>query len=456
MNGKTAVTRRQAAAILGALGASAACAKGGGTHPGGTALLASVENKVVPDASAAAPADSAHPIATVPANGAAVFGSFDITHFGAKGDGQADDTTAIQCAIYEAQKVGGILYIPPGSYKITATLHVSKSITIWCCGYEGEQGKIYQSQAVTAAQGFTGSVIVAAMSAPALTIQSNCAATLSGFQITYPTRPADDVVAVVVQAESGAGNGNTGTVIRDILITGHAIGLELINCLDFVIDNLNLSLGWIGGMVLSTPNYPKWGDSTISGCTFTGNGVPSYLYHICISSGGGLRVINNKFNYGGVNTSAILVAPNLAEVNVEPLMIANNSIEGCAFGVNFANAHVAGEVSAVTITGNEIWAGLSAIYANTFATTWITGISIVGNILMVNSTSTQPIVLLDAVQFGVITGNTFTVSGSATGSGAIALGAGSSYINVQSNAYSSTALTVVSSGAHNKLGGGST
>jgi hypothetical protein len=46
---------------------------------------------------------------------------------GAKGDGITDDTAAIQAAINEVGKYGGIVYFPPGSYKVTSTIYIRKN-----------------------------------------------------------------------------------------------------------------------------------------------------------------------------------------------------------------------------------------------------------------------------------------------------------------------------------------
>lgn len=47
---------------------------------------------------------------------------FNVKDFGAVGDGMTDDTRAIQKAIDEAQKVGGIAFVPPGVYAIRSPL----------------------------------------------------------------------------------------------------------------------------------------------------------------------------------------------------------------------------------------------------------------------------------------------------------------------------------------------
>lgn len=55
-----------------------------------------------------------------------VAAQYFVTNYGAKGDGRADDTTAIQQAIDKAaENGGGTVYIPKGRYKIT------RQITIW-------------------------------------------------------------------------------------------------------------------------------------------------------------------------------------------------------------------------------------------------------------------------------------------------------------------------------------
>jgi polygalacturonase len=48
------------------------------------------------------------------------------THFGAIGDGVADDSAALQSALESTfAEDGGFLVIPPGRYKVTRTLRVT-------------------------------------------------------------------------------------------------------------------------------------------------------------------------------------------------------------------------------------------------------------------------------------------------------------------------------------------
>jgi polygalacturonase len=52
----------------------------------------------------------------------------DVRAFGAVGDGQTDDTAAIQKAVDTAQQ--GTVYLPPGVYRITAPITLRPGLTL--------------------------------------------------------------------------------------------------------------------------------------------------------------------------------------------------------------------------------------------------------------------------------------------------------------------------------------
>ena len=54
----------------------------------------------------------------------------DVRAFGAKGDGNADDTAAIQAAIHFAEPLHSIVYFPQGAYKITSRLRLPPNVSL--------------------------------------------------------------------------------------------------------------------------------------------------------------------------------------------------------------------------------------------------------------------------------------------------------------------------------------
>lgn len=67
-----------------------------------------------------------------------------IADYGAKGDGVNDDTTPIQNALNACSSAGGgIVYFPPGTYKITATLNVSDKVELCGAGHGANLNAAY-------------------------------------------------------------------------------------------------------------------------------------------------------------------------------------------------------------------------------------------------------------------------------------------------------------------------
>ncbi|ROO82574.1 pectate lyase-like protein [Actinocorallia herbida] len=68
--------------------------------------------------------DSAGNTVVIGAGAAAALGYISVKDHGAVGDGVADDTLAIQAAIDALPSAGGVVWVPPGTYKITAALEL--------------------------------------------------------------------------------------------------------------------------------------------------------------------------------------------------------------------------------------------------------------------------------------------------------------------------------------------
>ena len=78
-------------------------------------------------------------------NGNAISGGgssplFDVTAYGAVGDGSTDDTAAIQSALDACKTKGGTIFFPSGTYKVTASLICYSNQTIELNGSTIKQG----------------------------------------------------------------------------------------------------------------------------------------------------------------------------------------------------------------------------------------------------------------------------------------------------------------------------
>jgi len=92
-----------------------------------------------------APSSQATPISNYFKRGNVLQGlPYNVTHYGAAGDDTTDDTGAIQAAIDAVSAAGGgTVFLPPGTYKTTATLGIKSGVTIKGAGKHGTIVKKY-------------------------------------------------------------------------------------------------------------------------------------------------------------------------------------------------------------------------------------------------------------------------------------------------------------------------
>lgn len=70
----------------------------------------------------------------IPAPVARPAGSLSVADFGARGDGRADDTRALQEAVAAAARAGGTVWVPAGDYLVTGDVIVPTGVTIQGAG----------------------------------------------------------------------------------------------------------------------------------------------------------------------------------------------------------------------------------------------------------------------------------------------------------------------------------
>src|SRR2546429_5024900 len=73
--------------------------------------------------------------------------TFNPRAYGAKGDGAADDTPAINAALAAVPAAGGVLELSPGVYRITAPIRLTKKVIVVGAGFTVEAAPAYRAAA---------------------------------------------------------------------------------------------------------------------------------------------------------------------------------------------------------------------------------------------------------------------------------------------------------------------
>lgn len=159
---------------------------------------------------------------------------FNVMDYGAKGDGTTDDTAAIQAALTAAAGTNGVVYLPPGTYVISAALTMPANTTM--------TGVLMQSTIKPSSSFSTGC---------AVTVGSYCLLERLSFDGTNTTGGS----AVGVGAIAG-GTITSSPRVRDLWIQGFdgaatSAGLQVGNAVDASLRNIWSSYNNYGMYVVS-------------------------------------------------------------------------------------------------------------------------------------------------------------------------------------------------------------
>lgn len=236
-------------------------------------------------------------------------GSVGVKRFGAVGDGVADDTAAIQAAInyaiYTASPKIGTVVFPPGSYKISDTLHMGYGTGFTSITLEGD-GSSYGGES-----GFGGTRIIPTFSdRPAINVQGARRARIRklailGLNNTYV---------------KNAGLGGTGAVVDDTAVAA-----------------------WIDPALNANANsrYAPYAGITVD--AYSGAApAPAYPAVTYPAFLGAVAQYNKNFSSGVVIEDCVIagfvvgvvVQPGNSDGNGDFVSLRDTSISYCAYGVS--------------------------------------------------------------------------------------------------------------------------
>lgn len=153
----------------------------------------------------------------------------NVRWFGAVGDGTTDDTAAIQAAINAAQARGFAVFIPVGTFLVSATLNITAPVTIRGVNPGSGAGAVDSSNAsiILCAGAFkTGDVLSAVTNYGCLFRDFQIAGALG---LVYTSAcPRTSGAGIHVSGPTGATN--MGSKIENIAFSGVFIGVQLTRC----------------------------------------------------------------------------------------------------------------------------------------------------------------------------------------------------------------------------------
>lgn len=332
--------------------------------------------------------------------------------YGAIGDGVTDDTTAIQAAINDVQDDGGIVYFPPGDYKITSELLISLSV--------GSGGIILEGA------GQNASVLVPT------TLTQNCIHIKS----YEPVAIRDLAIYSSVTKTAGAGiyvegpisdatKANLNSNFENLNISNQYDGFYFTEAAYWKIDHCRIGEAINYGVYIENSVNVDEGDSQIVNSLIVqkdSNSINAVYY----KSSGGLKFVCSKIN--GFKKGLNLQVPDGAVTAV--LVISGSSIENCTeHGLYLTRNGTTGTFDYITITGNEFF---NSDFNIEIPTASIRKGVICGNIFGIKSVAGVAIQCTDTTGLS-ISGNSFIGNGSALS--AVSLGGVADVILDKSNKF---------------------
>ena len=280
---------------------------------------------------------------------------FNAADFGAVGDGVSDDTVEIQAALNAANDAGGgVVWIPPGTYKISNSLIVYSKTNVLGAG-----------RGATTLRGTAGAYAGVTVNGGLIycTIAMVSADNASVRSITVDHVTNGATVNGIGILHDGAGTPSTGCVIEDCQVLGHISHQYLI-----------WNYKGIDSKIIN--NYVDGGSTTRDGTTGQ-EGIESY---------GGIGALIAGNTVKNIEQNGIYVWGDATSGYPTNLLIANNTVNGCfngvrvsapAYNVRITNNHLksnweagvkvtcsAGEVlDDVALVGNSIETSDIGVYA---------------------------------------------------------------------------------------------
>lgn len=282
---------------------------------------------------------------------AAVAEVVNVKDFGALGDGRTDDTQSLRAAA-AALTPGSCLYLPGGTYLVSSPV----KITVPCYVQGGGGGYTLQS-----ARADVGVVLVSPRSKTGIFTVSSDAVHFRRLFFTTWGGPSAASTNQPTAIEFTSGDCCS---VSECVFTGWHRWLWFQNCASWIVRDNHFELATGYGIQIQNRKAPDNGDQVLTGNMFASNAPWNAAALVRQESGGGLKVIGNKFlcpgEPGAVRGFELAVADG---VHTSILLVLGNSFENfsrSSIRITHAGPQNSGSFAKVNVTGNQFTGGRSA------------------------------------------------------------------------------------------------
>jgi hypothetical protein len=299
--------------------------------------------------------------------GLVVNGPLNVGWFGAKGNGIADDTTAINSAIAAFNSAGiGVLYFPAGTYLVSSAL-----TAITATG-------LIRGDGMGAASGYAGDInTVAKPTSTVINCSSQTAVlfTVNGWALTFQDislvntfggTPTSASAGIVVTSS----NMDSRINYERVYVAGFYIGIDVQVASNWFMNGCLFFNAVLYNIKINNTVNPDAGDWTITNSSFYGGSTHTATDAIHIIGSGGGKITNCKINSA---TTDCVNGINASLLGSSNLQIANCSIENVT-----TSAVVCTNVTNLTIVNLEILNRSSSDQINLTSCSNVTISNIVG------------------------------------------------------------------------------
>jgi len=296
--------------------------------------------------------------------------------YGAVGDGYTDDAPAFN-AMMAAMTSNSTISLSAKTYVLNSTWFVTKNVKIEGVGI----GSIFKCG--------TNNIVMIDISADYVTMRD-----FFMYNLFTPTSGC----AIKIDSSVAHPTPIAKFTMDNITINQYYNSVEAVNTYMWSITNCQFN--FINYAILvSCTGVPDAGDSHISGCYFQPRGGFTGNTAIYQTNSGGLRIINNKFNYNSNQKYAYAYYG--AITGTSDLLISCNSFENYTISAIKIHGSSSSRFSNISITGNQ-FSGLTSTTRSNIVIDTSDNISITGNVFGKYSSASDTAITLTNVTYSTI------------------------------------------------------